>query len=137
MLPNEPSASGITLEESRGGFLTGIAVARRLLQKKPEIRITFLSSDAINPEAETWARHKQIPFVSKQDGYNSLIQSLKQSEIISGKRAPLAFIVHGHDSSMILELKNFIQNTLKWQEPICEQPSSKTIIEKFEDNARK
>jgi CheY-like chemotaxis protein len=30
MLPNAASATGITAEESRGGFATGVAVARRL-----------------------------------------------------------------------------------------------------------
>ena len=53
---------------------------------------------------------------------------------------PLAFIVHGHDEAALLELKNYIQNTLGWREPIVlrEQPSSgKTLIEKFEEHAHR
>jgi len=49
---------------------------------------------------------------------------------------PQAFIVHDHDGKSLLALKNYIQNTLKWKEPIVlrEQPSQgKTIIEKFEE----
>lgn len=49
-----------------------------------------------------------------------------------------SFIVHGHDKTSLLELKNYIQNTLKLGEPIIlrEMPGSgKTIIEKFEKHA--
>lgn len=45
------------------------------------------------------------------------------------------FIVHGHDSETKLDLKNYLQNTLKLEEPIilAEKASSGlTIIEKFE-----
>ena len=45
------------------------------------------------------------------------------------------FIVHGHDSEAKLSLKNYIQNTLKMDEPIilAEKASGGlTIIEKFE-----
>lgn len=139
MLPNDAQTSGITAEESRGGFLTGIAVARRFLLKKPDFRIAMLSSDFRNAEAEAWSLKKSIPFVSKHDGYHSLFQALKQLHVVPGDRAPLSFIVHGHDSAATLELKNYVQNTLKWQEPIVlrEQPSSgRTLIEKFEEYAR-
>jgi CheY-like chemotaxis protein len=140
MLPNDPAASGITSEECRAGFLTGIAVARRFLQKKPELRIVLLSSGVENTEAEAWALQRSVPFVSKNEGYDSLIQTLRRVKILAGERAPLSFIVHGHDSEAVLELKNFVQNTLKWQEPLIlrEQPSlGKTLIEKFEEYSRK
>ena len=48
------------------------------------------------------------------------------------------FIVHGHDEVSKLQLKNYLQNTLKLPEPIIlhEQPNyGRTIIEKFEDYA--
>jgi predicted nucleotide-binding protein len=140
MLPNDATTSGITQEETRGGFLTGVAVARRLLAKKPTLRITMLSSDVANPEAESWASAKSIPFVPKHKGAEALLDALRKLKIISGTRLPLSFIVHGHDSPAVLELKNYIQNTLKWQEPIVlrEQPSQgKTLIEKFEEFTRK
>ena len=140
MLPNDPDLSGITPEESRGGFCAGIAVARRLLQKNSGLRIVFLSSDVSNREAEEWANSRSIPFVRKSDASKTLSHVLRQLGMLGGKQTPLAFIVHGHDSKMLLELKNYIQNTLKWQEPIVlrEQPNSgKTLIEKFEDFTRR
>lgn len=48
------------------------------------------------------------------------------------------FIVHGHDGLEKLALKNYLQNSLGFAEPIIlhEQPSKgRTIIEKFEDYA--
>ena len=49
-----------------------------------------------------------------------------------------AFIVHGHDRGTLLELKDYIQNTLRWPEPVIldQQPSGgRTVIEKFEETA--
>jgi predicted nucleotide-binding protein len=139
MLPNDAAATGITSEECRAGFFTGIAVARRFLQKKPELRIVLLSSGVGNTEAEAWALQKSVPFVYKHEAYDSLIQALRRVKVISGERAPLSFIVHGHDSEVVYELKNYVQNALKWQEPVIlrEQPSlGKTLIEKFEEYSR-
>ncbi len=49
------------------------------------------------------------------------------------------FIVHGHNKTAVLELKNYVQNTLKLPEPIvlAEKPSrGLTIIEKFEEYSK-
>jgi predicted nucleotide-binding protein len=140
MLPNDPEESGITQEESRGGFGTGVAVARRLLQKNSKLRLVLLSSDVGGGEAEEWASSRSIPFVRKSDKSETLVQALNALGILGERKTPLAFIVHGHDETVLGELKNYIQNTLKWQEPIVlrEQPSAgRTIIEKFEDHAHK
>ena len=50
-----------------------------------------------------------------------------------------SFIVHGHDETAKLALKNYLQNTLRWPEPVilAEKPSGgKTIIEKFEEHSK-
>jgi CheY-like chemotaxis protein len=138
MLPNDPSATGISPEESRGGFLAGISVAKRLVEKNGGLRIVLISSDTTNPTARAWASERSIPFIFKGDGYGAVIHALNQLGLLGEKLPPRAFIVHGHDSTALLELKNYIQNTLKWQEPIVlrEQAScGKTIIEKFEEYA--
>ncbi len=139
MLPNDPDSSGITVEESRAGFSTGVAVARRLLEKNQKLRIVFLSSGVPNGEAEQWAKDRSIIFVRKSDSSNALKQALSGLNLLGPQAPPLAFIVHGHDSEAVLELKNYIQNTLKWQEPIVlrDQPNSgQTLIEKFEEFTR-
>jgi predicted nucleotide-binding protein len=48
------------------------------------------------------------------------------------------FIVHGHDETAKLNLKNYLQNTLHFPEPIIlhEQPNiGRTLIEKFEETS--
>jgi CheY-like chemotaxis protein len=55
------------------------------------------------------------------------------------RRKPKVFIVHGHDNEALLELKDYLQNTLDYGLPtvLREKPScGKTIIEKFEQEAR-
>src|SRR5438552_17571428 len=76
MLPNDPEASGITNEESRGGFCTGVAVARRLLESNPSLRLILLSSDVGGGEAEAWASSKSVPFVRKSDKSEALVHAL-------------------------------------------------------------
>jgi predicted nucleotide-binding protein len=54
--------------------------------------------------------------------------------------APRAFIVHGHDEIALLQLKNYLQNTLHWPEPIVLRDQSncgRTLIEKFEEFSRR
>lgn len=51
---------------------------------------------------------------------------------------PDVFIVHGHNDTLKLALKNYLQNTLGLPEPIIlhEQPNiGRTLIQKFEDYA--
>jgi predicted nucleotide-binding protein len=140
MLPNDPALSGITTEESRGGFCAGVCVARRFLKQNTDIRIILLTSDVIESEAQTWANERLIPFIGKDQGSSALLRTLERIGLSGSDRSPLAFIVHGHDEVALLQLKNYIQNTLKWREPVVlrEQPTAgKTVIEKFEDFERR
>lgn len=62
----------------------------------------------------------------------------KKLNIESMPPHPLPFIVHGHNETLKLALKNYLQNILYLPEPIIlhEQPNQgRTIIEKFEDHA--
>jgi predicted nucleotide-binding protein len=137
-LPNDPNKSGISMEAARGGFMSGVALCREVRKRGHKMPLVLLSSDVIGGEAAEWAAQNQMPFVFKHDGQNALVRALEKAKVITTPRPPQAFIVHGHDGTALLEMKDFIQNTLKWQEPIVlrEQPSrGKTIIEKFEEQA--
>jgi predicted nucleotide-binding protein len=140
MLPNDPAQSGITTEESRGGFCAGVCVARRFLRQNANIRVILLTSDIVDSEAETWASERSIPFIRKDEGSAALLRALERISLTGSDWTPLAFIVHGHDEVALLQLKNYIQNTLRWREPVVlrEQPNlGKTVIEKFEDFERR
>ena len=136
MLPNDPEVSGISLEESRAGFSTGVALARRLLKAKPVLKVVLITGDLWGSDSEQWAKTQGIPIVLKPEGQRAIRTALQQLGILKGTPRPRAFIVHGHDEVALLQLKNYLQNTMGWPEPIVlrEQPSSgRTIIEKFED----
>lgn len=138
MLPNDPESSGITVEESRGGFLAGVGLARRFRTKRPDMKMVLITSDALNLDAEQWAASQGVPFLWKYETPRVMLDALQRVGILKGRRAPRAFIVHGHDDVALLELKNFLQNALHWQEPVVlrEQPNcGRTLIEKFEDFA--
>jgi len=138
MLPNDPTVSGISVEETRGGYLSGIALTRRLKQVRPNFPFIMLSSDLIGGEAKDWAKKNNVPFIFKHEDRRILLSSLANFGIIKDVPRPRSFIVHGHDKTSLLELKDYLQNTLKWPEPVIirEQPNcGKTIIEKFEEHA--
>ena len=68
-----------------------------------------------------------------------LFETLESILINPQHRKPKVFIVHGHDNEILLQLKNYLQNTLKWGEPIILREKAalgKTIIEKFETEVR-
>jgi CheY-like chemotaxis protein len=136
MLPNNPGASRLSLEESRAGFLTGVAIARRLRKDRPDLKIAWITGDVWGSDSEEWAKSQGIPLVLKSDGRRAISLALRDLGLLSGKLAPRAFIVHGHDEAALLQHKNYLQNTLHWPEPIVlrEQPScGRTVIEKFKD----
>jgi CheY-like chemotaxis protein len=138
MLPNDPEMSGISAEESRGGFATGICVARRLLKQNAKLQVVLITSGVVNSESEAWALRNSVPFVGKDEGTAALLRVLDRLGIGGGETTPLAFIVHGHDEVALMQLKDYIQNTLQWREPVVlrEQPNAgKTVVEKFEEHA--
>jgi CheY-like chemotaxis protein len=138
MLPNDPAVSGISPEAARGGFFSGVALCRAIKKRGFTIPLILISGGLISGEAGEWAAEQSIPFIFKDEGPRSILRALQGAGILASVPAPKAFIVHGHDDVTLAELKDYLQNTLKWQEPIVlrEQPSrGKTIIEKFEELA--
>ncbi|HXN63842.1 MAG TPA: TIR domain-containing protein [Candidatus Acidoferrales bacterium] len=135
MLPNDPDASGISVEESRAGFLTGVAVARRFRKNRADLKIVLITGDVWGSESERWASSQGIPVVLKSEGQRAIRSTLQGLGLLDKKWSPRAFIVHGHDEVALLQLKNYLQNSLGWPEPLVlrEQPNcGRTLIEKFE-----
>ena len=138
MLPNDVDLSGINSEEARGGYLAGVALARRFRNTRSDFPLIFLSSEVAGGEARQWAKERGIPFVVKHEDRARLLSALAQLGLASEVPRPRSFIVHGHDEALLAELKDYLQNTLEWPVPIVlrDQPNGgKTIIEKFEEQA--
>jgi len=138
MLPNDPDITGISIEESRGGYFSGVALARRVRQRHSSARIVLLTSAMEITGAEDWANSNDVPLVRKIDGEQALFASLEKLRVLPNCPTPKAFIVHGRDEQVLGELKEYIMRDLQWQAPVVlrEQPSAgKTIVEKFEQFA--
>lgn len=135
-----------------GGHISFLKLKRMLYQKKMLHTMQSYSADKLLAFKSTdkWRTFidelQGLPEVGKSKT-TSIIRYLpkifyflkpyksKSNEEEKKKMEIKSFIVHGHDDSLKLDLKNYLQNTLKLPEPIIlhEQPSrGKTIIEKFE-----
>lgn len=139
MLPNDSDLSGISSEEARGGYLAGIVLARRFRERNQNFPVILFSQEIYGGEAKLWARENGVPFVFKYEDRSRLISVLHELGIVKNVERPRAFIVHGHDEALLLELKDYLQNTLKWPEPIVlrdQAHAGRTIIEKFEEHTR-
>jgi predicted nucleotide-binding protein len=85
-----------------------------------------------------WVKEQGIPFIAKEEGPSAVLVALRKVGILPKTSGPRTFIIHGHDELALAHLKDYLQNSLGWPEPIVlrEQAScGKTIIEKFEECA--
>jgi predicted nucleotide-binding protein len=120
--------------DTSGGHKTGMVLAREIRKASPPTKVIVQSAA---PDAELERISFQIEgatFLCKSPNPGELIRAVRH--ILDPKRARAkSFIVHGHDRRTALELKNYLQNWLGFDEPtiLSEQPSmGATILEKFE-----
>lgn len=124
-----------------GGRTTGMTIFREIRAKNSQVPILAYSATQDKDVIDILMADSRTKFVSKWNilNMNELIAKIeKLAGVSSISTYPKSFIVHGHDDTAKLELKNFLQNTLGLPEPIIlhEQPNlDRTIIEKFEDYA--
>jgi len=120
--------------DTSGGHRTGLVLAREIRKASPSTKV-IIQSAALEPEAErTLSQLGGVTFLRKSPNPAELIRAVRQILDPKGARAK-SFIVHGRDKKTALELKNFLQNWLGFDEPtmLAEQPSrGATILEKFE-----
>ncbi|HYE61626.1 MAG TPA: TIR domain-containing protein [Phycisphaerales bacterium] len=130
----------LMMEGGNGAGSAGMKVATAVRKRNPDASIMVLSGVS-DPTTIATLRSAGLEFRSKQT-YSDIHSLIEQIELLAGPNArsrtpepPVVFIVHGHDEAAKLDLKNYLQNTLRLPEPIIlhEQPSlGRTIIEKFE-----
>jgi CheY-like chemotaxis protein len=122
-----------------GGTLTaGMEVLIEVRRRKTDLPVIVYSGTQDAAISAALERDPSCSFVSKWGGHKlkefvAIIQGILGLE--SKPEIPAPFIVHGHDETAKLSLKNFLQNSLRLPEPIIlhEQPNlGRTIIEKFE-----
>lgn len=110
-------------------------LARELRDILPDAKIVALTHST-DPEIEAWfTQDDSLAYVEKSRIFYDQLPRILRRVLRQGLESPQAFIVHGRDQQAVLELKNFLQNRLGFQEPIilAEKPSrGMTLIEKFE-----
>jgi CheY-like chemotaxis protein len=135
-----PPGSDLPSKDSHGGYRTGLVLAREIRQKYPKIPIIGCSQVSDEEVAAWFSQHAQ-GFMRKSEWFpyeaaEFIAQTISRRGVT---RKPKCFIVHGHDQETLFELKDYLQNTLGFAEPVVlrDRPSlGRTIIEKFEEEAR-
>jgi predicted nucleotide-binding protein len=138
MLPNDPQKSGVSEAETRGGSLSGLCFARFVRKQNPECKIIFLTGAESSALVNEWAEKNGATFIAKENGYGQLTAMLRAISPEKLRTSISTFIVHGHDEVALLELKNFLQNSIGLPEPIVlrEKPNAgRVILEKFDEYA--
>ncbi len=134
MMPPGESFSDL---ETKGGYTTGLALTRRILQSRPAMPILAFSV-ASDSETMTWFDSNTEGYLVKPARPNEIVRAIHRavgSRYEEDFRGPRIFVVHGHDETALYQLKEYIQSTLGLPRPVVlrEQPSlGRTIIEKFE-----
>ena len=134
--PKELASKGVS-----SGRSTGMGIYREIRELNKEIPILTYSATQDAIHINVLEKDPKTTFLSKW-GTPSLHEVVFQIDTLLGvKKEPKPlniFIVHGHNDTIKLELKNYLQNILDLPEPIIlhEKPNTgRTIIEKFEDYA--
>jgi CheY-like chemotaxis protein len=131
-----PPGDELTTDVTHAGRRTGLVVAREIRKMRPLLPL-FGYTVCDDAEVADWfARFGSGLFhkpVAPSEISREVLRILKRE-----RRRPKCFIVHGHDDLAVLELKNYLQNSLGLPEPVVlrELPSSgRTVIEKLEETA--
>jgi len=125
--------------ETKGGFHTGVVLARQIRRIQPSVKLIALTASRDPEITSFFKKDGSVAYLSRNTVLPQELAIFLKSFILGARRTPRIFIVHGRDTALLFELKNFLQNKLKFDEPtiLFEKPSlGRTVIEKFEYHAR-
>ena len=132
-------------ERDRDGFTgtltAGMEVLREIRKRDRDLPVIVYSATQDGAVIDALSDDSRSKFVSKwgSPSLRDLVQMVNSTLSLPNEILTLRpFIVHGHNDTTKLALKNYLQNTLHLPEPtiLHELPNGgKTIIEKFEHYA--
>ncbi len=132
------NASASTTSSARSA---GMKVFRQIRDIKPELPILAYSATQDADLVQVLVDDPYTTFMSKWSTptLKEFVTTVHQQLGLQvGPVKPTAFIIHGQNDRLKLEVKNYLQNVLNLPEPIIlhEQPDQgRTIMEKFEEYA--
>jgi predicted nucleotide-binding protein len=122
---------------ARGGHRTGLVIAQELRKQSRSLPILAYSATH-DREVQRWFQDTPNAYFLSKYAFSSLEDITGHIDAILGADPPTLprpFIVHGHDETAKLALKNYLQNILGLPEPLIlhEQAShGRLLLEKFE-----
>jgi predicted nucleotide-binding protein len=120
--------------DTSGGHKAGLVLAREIRKNCPSTKVIVQSAAGDADVERVLAQIEGAVFLCKSPNPARLLRAVQEILDPNAVRAK-SFIVHGRDRKTALELKNYLQNWLGFDEPtiLAEQPSrGATILEKFE-----
>ncbi len=136
--PVMPSG-GLGFLETKGGFETGIVLARRLRQTSTTLKILGITQRE-TPEAVEWFSTHASGLCSKVDALANPRLLIRQVDVLL-QTAPTtglrAFIVYGHDVLFRDQVREFLEAEFGLSVVLLNEQAwhGRTVIEKFEDEA--
>ncbi len=128
----------IGLQESAGGKLAGIVLAREFRKKFPRSPIIFWSGTRSQEIREAVMELGDARIVSKMAGFVPVLEGIADAlDGFERGRRPRCFIVHGHDDATMQSVRHYLVENLGFPVPtvLRDEPShGRTIIEKLEVN---
>jgi len=121
-----------------GSRHAGMWLYREIRKLAPELPLFVFSAITDAEVVEVIQADKHATFEAKWNApkISEVVATVERAMGVAGRPAlPQPFIVHGHDDTTKLEVKNYLQNKLHLPEPIVlhEQPNvGRTLIEKLE-----
>jgi len=121
-----------------GDRATGMEILRRIRGISNAVPVLVFSATTDSEIVQALEHSPGVTFLSKWNcsSPKEFVESVARASGVAGAPpSTQCFIVHGQDEVRKLELKNFLQNSLGFSEPVIlhEQPNlGRTIIEKFE-----
>jgi predicted nucleotide-binding protein len=129
-----PPGKSFNSLETSGGHKTGLALAREIRRASPSTKV-IIQSGSGDEELDRIPLHMSgVAFLRKSSNPAELVRAANRI-LDSNPESAKSFIVHGREKQTRLELKNYLQNRLGFDEPtiVAERPSSGvTVVEKFE-----
>jgi predicted nucleotide-binding protein len=129
-----PHGKSFNSLETSGGHKMGLVLAREIRRASPSTKVVIQSGSADADLERILRPIDGVTFLRKSANAAELLLAFKRILDPNATRVK-SFIVHGHDRQTVLELKNYLQNRLGFDEPtiLAERASSgATIVEKFE-----
>jgi predicted nucleotide-binding protein len=132
-------AGGLGFVATKGGFETGIALARRLRAVSGEMKILGISQKETTAAVE-WFETQADGWCLKSEALLNPQSLVRRVAGMLGRDGPVrlrVFVVHGHDTALRDELTHMLETEFGLSVVVLDRQAwrGRTVIEKLEDEA--